>query len=121
MLDGSADLLMCSSAMQQEASLPFHYPGMKEEKMYGLFLSTFLGEEALKAEKKQTFWNPIFNYDVDEMEHRICGSGVGRLRSQKELLIVNFVEDGNVAFTRAHAVMDVGLGWLAAALELKRC
>lgn len=49
---------------------------MRLEKLSRFLMSIFAGEEALRAGKNSIIWSSIFNYAVDELQHRDHDYGV---------------------------------------------
>lgn len=63
--------------------------------------------------------NPIFNYAVDKLYHRDCDSMVGLPSSMRELLVVYFEKEENVAHSIVCTSMDGWLVWIAVVLKLE--
>lgn len=60
--------LMSTSAIREAAHMPMEYTGMKVKNLYEFLISSFPGEEALKAEKNRTLRNPILSYVVNKLD-----------------------------------------------------
>lgn len=101
------------------AEKPDVYPGMKIVQLFDSVLWTFPGEKKLKDEQSRQFWNPMFNHAIKLRDWRERYMGIGRYVSSKALLMdhMKVVEDGKQAGTGA--ALNVFLGWIAAALQIK--
>lgn len=113
------DPLLSLLAMREAADMPMEYLGMNV-KLYKLLMSTFPLEEVLKAEKDRSLWHPIFNYNVDKLDHRDLDGGLGSNSSTNKLLFDYLEKEENVTYSRVRAAMDVWLGLLVVAFELKK-
>lgn len=54
-------------------------------------MPTFHREKSIKAEKSGTFWNPIFNYDVNTLDLRDHDAGV-RIHSSTKVLYMDYLK-----------------------------
>lgn len=70
-------------------------------------------EEAVKAGKTRLIWIAIFNKAVDSSDYQDRYGGVASYSSTKKLLMDYLGKEGNIAYGRDLAVIDVWLSRLA--------
>lgn len=82
-MDGIYDPLLFSLAMREAADMPMEYSDMKMENLFKFEMFTLPGDEALKDEKNQTLWDPVFNNALDKPDRFDRGSRIGWYSSTK--------------------------------------
>lgn len=70
--------------MYEAADMSMKYPGFEVEKQYKLTISTFLGEEKLKAESNHGSETLSSNTGVDKQDLWDSNSGVNQYSSDDE-------------------------------------